>query len=183
MWTTGPQVTIVEGLRLLERSEVPKVDLPGESYSASQPLLEFNPTGKPVCLLGGGLTTNRPSCLSPIGFHLPEGRLLQASRPVSQPRRAPPLPSRGLKREFPWPRLRHPTCCRPGQAERSRRHAQSTRSRSSSPTPPFMTVTPGRRLLQPLLQALLPYPPAARVPLAPSALKPARAPCPLPAAR
>lgn len=65
------QVTNLEGLRFLERSEVPRVDLPGESYCASQPLLEFNPTGKPVSLLGGGLTTNRPSCLSPIGFHLP----------------------------------------------------------------------------------------------------------------
>lgn len=44
----------------------------------------------------GGLTTSRPSRLSPIGFHLPEGRLLQASRPVSQLHRAPPLPSPGF---------------------------------------------------------------------------------------
>lgn len=44
-----------------------------------------------------------------------------------------------------------------------------------------MTVTPGRRLRQPLLQALLPYPAAARVPLRPKRLE--ACPRPLPAAR
>lgn len=44
-----------------------------------------------------------------------------------------------------------------------------------------MTVTPGRRLRQPLLQALLPYPAVARIPLRPERLE--ACPRPLPAAR
>lgn len=41
-------MTIQEGLRLLERAEVPSEDLLRKSYSLSQPLLEPTVAGKPV---------------------------------------------------------------------------------------------------------------------------------------
>lgn len=43
-----------------------------------------------------GVTASRPSFRSPIGSHLPEGRLLRARRRVSQGRPAPPRPPGGL---------------------------------------------------------------------------------------
>lgn len=48
------------------------------------------------CRSSAGVTASRPAFRSPIGSHLPEGRLLRARRPVSQGRPAPPRPPGGL---------------------------------------------------------------------------------------
>lgn len=140
--------------------------------------------GKPVWLQGGGLTTNRPSRLSPIGFHLPEGRLLQASRPVSQPRRAPPLPSPGFitgipMAQAPASNLLSP---RPGRAQQAPR-AEHTLALQLSDSA-VHDRDPPRPQAPPAPAAGSLAAPRGRQgpPLSPSALKPARAPCPLAAA-
>lgn len=85
-----------------------------------------------VSLLWGGLTASRPSIFSPIGFHLPEGRLLRASRPVNQGHRAPPRPPRGFITGIPMARALATNLLPPGPAQPSDCRAQSTRSRPSS---------------------------------------------------
>lgn len=80
-----------------------------------------HPGGVSGCLSSVGLTASRPSFLFPIGFHLPEGRRLRASRPVNQGRRAPPLPSRGFITGIPMAQALASNLLplRPGQAERT----------------------------------------------------------------
>lgn len=92
-----------------------------------------------------GTTASRPSFLSPIGFHLPEGRLPRASRPVSQGRRAPPHPSLGFITGIPMAQLWRPTCCRRGPAERRAPHAEHTLALSSPPGR-FMSARSDRSL-------------------------------------
>lgn len=99
-----------------------------------------------MCSSSVGLTASRPSFLSPIGFHLPERRLLRASRPVNQGRRAPPRPSRGFITGIPMARALASNLLplRPGRAQRVPR-AEHTLSLQLPPSR-FMTVRSARSL-------------------------------------
>lgn len=113
-----------------------------------------------MCSSSGGLTASGPSFLSPIGFHLPERRLLRASQPVNQGRRAPPRPSRGFITGIPMARALASNLLplRPGRAQRVPR-AEHTLSLQLPPSR-FMTVRSARSL-QPAPHLRCPLPAAA----------------------
>lgn len=111
-----------------------------------------------------GVTASRPSIFSPIGFHLPVGRLLRASRPVNQGHRAPPRPPRGFITGIPMAQALATNLLPPGPAQPSDSRAQSTRS---PPAPSFAVHD----------RALCPQPPPVRAaPPLPAPSATARAP-------